>query len=368
MCASSVGRPPRPGDVIVVPEGHENPLVYARPWLSGGQLVLLLLGPLGLLGWPFVSGWTKPSPLTATAEDVNRPESFKALAEMSIPVWSNARVIVNAARASGVNASFVGEGQAMPYPEPAEARPVDVAWLADNRWASIARPLAERLTCVVDAIETVDHAEMLRRLGRARVLLYPARIEGESRVLREARKMGTVPVVVTGNPVATQASPSDGVIAVDDRESMPEVITALLSDPERLASLSRAAISRARAGSLWEPFVARVANAFRSLPPPDPATGARAVIGERLGHEIDELASDLEGSRATVGQLIAACEANDELARELGKARTRMVELDLELDRVPRRKDEAEAELKALRDQSIVRCVTITAKRTPRGR
>src|SRR3954464_12486735 len=62
LCAAAGGRverPPEPrlpgpDDVVIVNEGVADPRVYARLALSPARSVLLVLGPLGMFGWPFV--------------------------------------------------------------------------------------------------------------------------------------------------------------------------------------------------------------------------------------------------------------------------------------------------------------------------
>ncbi len=55
-------RRPAADDLVVVPEGWTEPLSYARIAFSPARAVLVILGPPGLVGWPFVAGWSPPSP------------------------------------------------------------------------------------------------------------------------------------------------------------------------------------------------------------------------------------------------------------------------------------------------------------------
>ena len=230
-------RDPAADDVVVMPEGHQDPLAYAGTWLSGAQLVLLVLAPLGLTGWPFAATWQRLSPLTARLEDVNRAESLDALAAMGIVAWTNMESVVPCLQAHGVpSAYFVS--QPLDFPDPAAEREVDVAWLVDNRWASLAERVAQELPYSVDPIPAVPHSEMLDRLGHAKILVYPARLEGESRIACEARAMGAVPVVARGaNPFSRRLTESFGVLVAESREAMPDAIARLLADPDRLATL-----------------------------------------------------------------------------------------------------------------------------------
>lgn len=330
-------RVPERGDVIILPEGHASTLPYARPWLSPAQVVLLVLAPLGLCGWPFAAGWKRPSPLTVSYDEVDRAEDYRTLAAMGIVVWSNAQVIVDAA---GVHGSFLGNGVPMEFPALTGEKTVDVAWLLDNRWAPFARELAEQLGCTIDAIESTDHSELMRRFERAKILLYPARIEGESRIAREARAMGMVPVVPRANPIASKLEAANGVIAVDEMASIPAAISALLADPAGLAVLSERARATARADAAWEPYVARITAALGSLPEPDRFAGARAEMGAEIQERLDGVIAAVDHLRPRVAELEA----------ELARSGERNVELEVELDAVRRRKDEAEVEIAELQN------------------
>jgi len=348
-------RDPAADDVIVVPEGHHDPLAYAGAWLSGAQLVLLVLAPLGLSGWPFTATWQHLSPLTARIEDVNRAESLDALAAMGIAAWTNMEPVVACLQAHGVPNAYFGLGEPLKFPDPAVEREVDVAWLTDNRWAPLAERLAQELPYSVDPIPAVPHSEMLSRLGSAKILLYPARLEGETRIAREARAMGAVPAVVRGaNPFSRRLTESFGVLAAESREAMPEAIARLLADPNRLASLSARAMQTAREETEWKPFVQEIAAALDSLPPPDPFVGARTAIGARLREHVGasvvhERVSELELERRKLH------ERNVELEAELEKLRTALESEHTALAFERDRSVELRQELSALQNRRAVR-------------
>jgi hypothetical protein len=325
-----------------------------RPWLSPAQFVLFVMAPLGLMGWPFTADWERPSPLTVPFEDVGRVEDYRTLAAMGIVVWSNAQVTIDAAKAGGAHCAFLGNGIPMSFPPRTQDKTVDVAWLTDNRWAPFARDLAAQVDGSVDAIESLDHPEVLKRLERAKILLYPARIEGESRITREARAMGTVPVVPRGNPIATKLGEADGVLAVDELASIPAAISALLADPERLTKLSERASATARADAAWEPYVARVKEAVESLPGPDPFLGARAAMGAAVRERVERLTADAERVA--------------ELEAELVRVNDRNVELEVELEAVRERKDLVEAQLQGLLSRRWVRWSTAASDFARRDR
>jgi hypothetical protein len=351
----AASRDPSPDDVILMPEGHHDPLAYAGAWLSGAQLVLLVLAPLGLSGWPFTATWQRLSPLTARLQDVNRAESLDALAAMGIAAWTNIEPLVASLQAHGVPSAYFGLGEPVEFPNPAAEREVDVAWLTDNRWAPLAERIAQELPYSVDPIPAVTHAEMLRRLGCAKILLYPAQLEGETRIAREARAMGAVPVVVRGaNPFSRRLTESFGVLVADSREAMPEAIARLLSDPDRLAGLSARAMQTAREETSWKPFVQEIATALESLPCPDPFLGARTAIGARLREHVDasiahERVSELELERRKLH------DRNVELEAELEKVRTALESVHTALAFERNRGVEVDEELSALRNRRAVR-------------
>lgn len=344
-----IPRPPSAEDVVFLPAGHEDPIAYLPTWLSEAQLVVMALSPIGMLGWPFAAGWHKQSPLTIAAAETNRSESFAAMAAMGVAVWTNARPTGTAARAGGASVAFIGEGSPIGFPAADRTKPVDVVWLAANRWSSLAEPLAERLSCSVRRIDAVSHPGMLKRLGEAKVLLYPGRLEGEPRITREARAMGTVPVVVRdANPVSVRMDESHGVLPVPRTEAMPEAIESLLADRERLRALAARAQRTARAEAEWPPFVARIAEAVKSLPEPDSFRGARCAMGSRLREEFASLIPTLHDTRQRAAELEA----------ELGRVRKRKDHLEEELILLRERQAQLEGERADLRSTPLVRLST----------
>jgi hypothetical protein len=335
-------------DIVVVANSFADPLTYGLPWLSEARLVLLTLAPLGLLGWPFVPGWSPPSALGATPEHVNRSGHFDALTAMGIVLWTNAQAVAELAAARGLHSAMLGCGQPIPFPD-APSKSVDVAWLTDNRWASRSRAIVAKLSCRTCAVPTAGHDEMLEHLGQARILLHPGGVEGEPRITREARAMGTVPVALDGNPVARHLTDADGVVAVEHLETIPATVSALLADPDRLSSLAARAMATARSEVAWDPYVARVNAAIDAVPEPDAATGARATIGARFRGNAAELIAAVDKARARVAELDAELHRrwkhSQELQAELHRRRTRNAELDAELHRRHTRDIELEAEL-----------------------
>ena len=319
-----LARRPTNEDVVAAPDDHDDPLHYLRVWLSDAQLVLVVMAPIGMFGWPFVAGWARRPAPEVTLAEVNRPESFRAIAAMGIPIWAKSPVIVDLARAAGGEVSFVGNGQPTAFPSPPREKVIDVAWLEDNRWAPRAREVAGKLDCTVDAIGVVEHGEMLARLGNARIMAYPCGLEGEPRITREARALGAVPVALSGNPMAEHMTERDGVLPVESVEEMPKAIEDLLADRDRLATLSARAVETARAEAAWDPFVARVAAALDELPDRDPAAGARAAMGARLA---EHAAAAQERIAALDAVLLSRSQELDRHAREIARLYAQLEEL-----------------------------------------
>lgn len=194
-------RRPHPEDVVIVPEGWPDPLAYARIALSPARTVLLMLAAPGLFGWPFVSGWTLPDPLTVPISDLARPEHFRSMRALGFTLWTHSRGILDAAEAAGVPCAFIGEGQPMPFQD-VPPKTTDVVFIAENRWAPLALEVAGQLRAQAEPILGQTHEDLLRRLAAARILLLPSRVEGTSRLQWEARALGTVPVALATNPFA----------------------------------------------------------------------------------------------------------------------------------------------------------------------
>jgi hypothetical protein len=251
-------RPPGPQDVVIVPEGYRDPVPYALISDSPAVGVIMLLGPPGLAGWPFVPDWPgKPDPLTVPVEDLARPEHFRAMASAGFHLWTHIPGLARAAIDAGVACTDVGVGTPVPFPTPVD-RPFDVVWVQANRWAPLARQVVERLDVRQLAIPEVPHARILRLLASARVLVWPSRVEGQARIQAEARAVGTVPVALDSNPFAPGMAEEDGVVPVGSVDQMPAAITGLLSDRARLEELSRRARRWARTRFDWSAYVARV--------------------------------------------------------------------------------------------------------------
>lgn len=267
-------RRPTADDIVVVPE-TVPPHLVATAVLSEARWVLALLAPPGLWGTSFLPGWTQPDPHTVPIEQIGRPESFRAIAELGFAMWTNARGTAEAGERAGCPVTWLGTGTPVPFPGPVE-KTHDVAVVLNNRWADSARAVVARLGDVsVLEMPRVDSTYRLSaHLAPARILVWPSRIEGMSRVAREARGAGTVVVSLDTNPFATSADHGGGVVLVEDLDQLARETRALLDDPVRLQKLSEEAAGSAREQSDWDAYRDRVAlavDAMRAQPVPTDA-------------------------------------------------------------------------------------------------
>jgi hypothetical protein len=198
------------------------------------------------------------------------------------------------------------------FPPPHAVKDIDVLAVAGSRWWPLAQPVIEELErCGVRCATAPAgaHGHVIEMLGRARVLVHPSRVEGLSRLGREARAMGAVPVTLDSNPFAVGLDAAGGAVAVGTTAEMPAAVIALLGDPERLARLSQAAIGSARREVDWDSYVGRLDAAIAAAGGDDPARAARGVIGAAL-HEREQAArAETEEAHGRATQLERALEA-----------------------------------------------------------
>jgi hypothetical protein len=265
--------PPRlagPDDVVIVPEGIGDPGFYAA--VRSARAVMSVLGPPGLFGPALSPDFSPPDPLTVPLDAVGTPDHYRRLARFEL--WSNSPRIATEARHAGVGCRFIGTGQPLPFPEPS-TKVHDVAYVGANRWAPLARQAASALSIPVLEIPEGDRESTVRALASARLLLLPARIEGQSRLQLEARSVGTVPIALRSNRYAAGMDEEGGAVLVDTIEEMAAMAEELLADPARLGGLAERAVATARAQTDWRRYVDRVASALRGEPTP---AGAAEVV------------------------------------------------------------------------------------------
>jgi hypothetical protein len=274
-------RLPGPEDVVIVNEGVADPRVYARLALSPARAVLLVLGPLGMFGWPFVEEpWVKPDPETMDLGSLARPEHFAGAAALGLELWTHTPAFASVAREAGVECALIGRGVPDPFPPPANVRDIDVLMLERSHWPETTRRVIAELEDVV-TLPPSPRSEVLAALGRARVFAHPIRVEALSRIGSEARVMGAVPVVPSSHPFAMAMDEEHGALGVPSVSDIPAAVRGLLADAERLETLSSRAMETAREEVLWAPYVARIGELL-SEPPPDPGRAARAGLGAAM--------------------------------------------------------------------------------------
>jgi hypothetical protein len=204
-------REPSEDDLIVLPDGHVDPLPYARVSLSPARGVIAVLAPPGLFGPGLERGFSPPDPLTVDPRSVGLPRHYRAMASLGFDLWTNSTALDEAAGDAGVRSDFIGTGQPIPFPDPGP-KTNDVAVIGANRWAPLARQVGERLGAPYVEIPEGDRSSIVRTLAETRILLLPARIEGQARLQIEARAVGCVPVALRSNRFAMGLDPEGGAV------------------------------------------------------------------------------------------------------------------------------------------------------------
>lgn len=305
ICAAAGARPlldpsprlPRTDDTIILPEGWPHP-GWAPYVFSGARCIVMLLAPPGFAGWPYDDKpFERPDPLTIDLESVGRPEQFRAIAGIGCETWTQSRGVQRAAQDGGVECTWIGSGQPEAFPEPG-AKDYDLVVVKHNRWASLALAVAERTGRSLLRLPNSGHAAILRGVGSARVLVWPSRVEGHSRIQVEARAMETVPVALATNPFAEGLGPEGGAVLVDSLEEMPAAIGSLLDRPAELQRLAARARETARAQVDWDAYVERIDAVLDAAPPPRPAAAARHGIVTELARDDYRLRERLERAEA----------------------------------------------------------------------
>lgn len=326
-------RRPTAQDIVVLPNGGYDLTRIARCVLSPGRLVLALLSPTGQSGWPFVSPWYPQPHLTVPLESLCRPEHFRAMAALSVDMWTHMAPVHELACAVGARCTFIGSGEPVSPAPGSRVKDVPVVYLEANRWRALAEEVAGNMRTPVQMIPAGDHETVMDALARARVLLWPSRVEGDGRLLREARARGTVVVGLSSNIYATGLHEAAGAVAVDSLEQMAEVAEALLVDRQRLEEMAQAGRRTAREQVDWPRYVERVDAAITATErrTEDPAASARAAFGERLSVMLGERVRAIGRVRELDAQLAAALVRVESLDGQRGAARERLSQLELQL-------------------------------------
>jgi hypothetical protein len=308
-------RHPDAADTVIVGEGIDDPRIYARLALSPARTVLMVLGPLGMFGWPFVEDlWSRPDYDSVDPASLSRAEHFAGAAALGFELWTHTPAFQRIAEASGERCELIGRAEPRPFPDPAITRDIDVLMLARSHWPKASARVEAALSSAgvrVTTLPTVGRADVLEGLGRARVFVHPGRAEAKSRVGAEARAMGSVPVVLRSNPFGDGADEASGVVPVGSVDEMAAAVTGLLAAPERLESLSARGMETARRESAWAPYVERVAKALEHPAANGAARAARAGIGTALRAERDRLEQELAAAHSDLARHRAWLEATN---------------------------------------------------------
>ena len=356
-----VGLPPRrpgPGELVVVPEAADFELLAAL-FLSGARAVVYLLAPPGLWGWSFLDGWSAPGdPGSVAVDSVGLPESYRAIAGLGFAMWTNARGIAEAGRRAGVAVESLGTGTPVPFPA-APTKTADIAVVEANRWAPSAEELVRRLPeAIVHRIGAVDSVYSLSEaLGPAHILPWPSRIEGMSRIAREARAVGTVPVALDTNPFATPDDHGEGVVLVPDLDAIVQETRGLLADRARLQELQRRAVAGVRTQADWPGFVGRV-GALAARPARRGSDPARRRMGDELAQRDGARRHDAERLAEGYRSALAAVTAERDAARsERDAARSERDAARSERDAARSEREALDGELEAQRRRLATRVI-----------
>jgi chromosome segregation ATPase len=170
-----------------------------------------------------------------------------------------------------------------------------------------------------------------------------------SRISREARSVGTVPVALATNPFAEIDDWGDGIVLVPDVESLANEVRSLLGDPALINSLAVAARRGARAQADWDAYRSRLAGALEQVAAVRPEDEARAEIGALLRGSFaslrdefasarEEFASAREEFEAILATNLVEIEKTStelkRVCRELGRANGDLERTGAELSRV----------------------------------
>ena len=290
-----------PEEILIFPEvlPIDQLASYA---LSGATLYLFMLSPIGLISWDGSEDWVQEDILEVPFEKLCQPIGFQSFFQFGCNILTHARGIAVMAKAAGVPINFIGESSPVERPD-LRNRNFDVAIVSENRWSGQSeKVLAELEGFSVKKISRIPKLYSLAgELSEAKILIFPSRVEGRSRICREARSVGTVPVVLSTNPFNTVEDWGEGVVFADDLSQMALRIRELLQDELSLGELSRAAIGASQVSEKWEAFISAVKQAL-SDPVSMPDREFRLRSGEFLENHIQHFRnmaqhSELEKAR-----------------------------------------------------------------------
>jgi hypothetical protein len=284
-------RDPAEGDIVVLWEGHRNTLPYLLVSLSPARGVIAVLAAPGLFGPGLEGGFSAPDPLTVDLDSLALPRHYHAMDAFGFDLWTNSPAVKETASRAGVDCSFIGTGQPLPFPDPGP-KTNDVAIVGTNRWVSLARQVGDALGFPYVEIPEGDRVAILAAFAASRILVLPSRVEGQSRLQLEARAVGCIPVALSTNRFAAGMDDSGGAVLVPSVEEMPDAVRTLLADPERLEARAARAVRTAREQVDWDAFVRRLASVVERPPRETPARVPASALREGIAQMAEE-ATDL---------------------------------------------------------------------------
>jgi hypothetical protein len=269
---ATISTPPTPreiesNDVVIFPEVLPTQQLM-NLFFSEARLVLFQLSAPGSISWDGSLDWELVDLFTVPFEQLGRPEGFRAFDALGCDIWTHASGIAQRGRAAGIPVQALGEGCPVLIPEPQE-RHFDVALVEENRWSDWAEEVVAMIpkaSVYRIPLRTLTYA-LWDDLQLAKILILPARVEGLSRIAREARSVGTVPIMLDENPFLTDADYGEGVIRAESLTAMAFEAERLLADAQRWSELSQAAMISAAEQSNWGAYVDRVDQAIASVEP-----------------------------------------------------------------------------------------------------
>jgi hypothetical protein len=264
-----VGAPDEPraataDDIVCVPDGLRDPTFFIRVALLPSRPVYFAMAPPGLFGWSFTPGWHPVDPMEVDPGSVGRPAHCHAIDALGFRVWSNADTTGAAFRDAGVPATVLHEGWPGSLPA-APVKDVDVVTVGDNRWTSLTRAALEGFGGTWRELPMLPNRELIEELGRGRVFVHCARIEGHSRLALEARRMGTCCVGLSSNRFAVGFDEASGGVLVDELQDVVPAVERLLRDPTELAHRQERARRSVEEIVDWDLYVGRVGAALAAI-------------------------------------------------------------------------------------------------------
>ena len=177
---------------------------------------------------------------------------------------ANAPPTADAFVTAGVPVTVLHEGWCVDTPQE-PPKDVDVVTVGANRWVSITRRALEGFGGTCRELPAMRNEQLMTELGRGRVFVHCARIEGHSRLATEARLMGTCCVGLASNRFAVGFDEDAGGALVDRPEDVVGVVERMLADPDELRRRQARARAQARSSTDWKLFVQRVGNALAAI-------------------------------------------------------------------------------------------------------